>query len=52
MHIKAMTLAALLAACTTTQTQPEDPPKKTGPVEPVVSGDVPVGARIDAFGAT
>lgn len=51
MRIKTLTLAALLAACTTTQTAP-DKPKKNPEPEPVVKADVPVGAVIDAFGAT
>ena len=52
MHLKILTLAALLAACTTTQEQPDKPKKKTEPAKAVVSADMPVGARIDAFGAT
>ncbi len=52
MHMKTLTLAAaLLAACTATQKTPDEPKKNPEP-EPIVKVDVPVGAVIDAFGAT
>ena len=51
MRMRTLTLAALLAACTATQRTPEEPKKNPAP-EPVVKADVPVGAVIDAFGAT
>ena len=51
MRIKTFTLAALLAACTANQKTPDEPKKNTEP-EPVVKSDVPVGAMIEAFGAT
>ena len=53
MRIKTLTLAALLAACTATQKTPDEPKKNTEPEPvPVAKGDVPVGAMIEAFGAT
>jgi hypothetical protein len=51
MRIKTLTLAALMAACTATQKTPDEPKKNTEP-EAVTKGDVPVGAMIEAFGAT